>query len=489
MSEDKERVTFVQYGFSSAALIADAISPSHKTEESVEKFSHFCEEELHRTYPNAEIEVACLELVDSILPESMQTLVRTWNGFQESEDMEEAMWVNQICERIYKSFDWLVPENLISVVRSSSYLVNSHPAVVRWACAGGLIKGPRKPDGLWNIPLEALQKVKDYIELVASENFIGEATQKKQMVACYFETVKDLFLTELPEKVEVLIITQNGFGISLFKPNTSYVLLSKNNSQIHISVEHFVDVEGWSDSRWSYSAYAKALIAQATRLGIDGSLKVNEQNGSDVMINGVSFHFLENLNQDTTLQILLDKVLLKLSNLIDATKLSLAGGLIWDDVNDEIYQKDEIRFSKEVLEPLLHYMGFNIVRNTHGNRGEHGRDFICAYQTPFNQPIYFGLQAKRGSISGNANSQITSILKQIEDAFIVPYTKEPGSSRTEIHISCMILAISGEFTDDALDKIYAWVPKYQFPIGSLFLWDKPKIKSFISKFFPPNREE
>lgn len=480
MSEDKERVSFVQY-FSSAELIDSAIGPSHKSEESVAKFLRFCEEELRRTYPNAEIKVA--------YSESMQTLVHTWNGFEESEDIEEAMWVDQICERIYKKFDWLVYEELISVARSSIY-VNSHPAVVRWACANSLINGSRKPDGLWSIPLEALRKVKDTIELVASENFIWEAGQKKQMVACYFETVKDLFLIELPEEVEVLIITQSDFGNSLFKPNTSYVLLSKNNDQIHISVEHFVDVVAWSQSdlRWSYSAYAKALIAQATRLGIEGSWKINEQNGSDV-IDGVSFHFVENLNQDTTLQILLGKVLPKLSNLIDAAKLSLKGGLIWDDVNDAIYQKDELRFSKELLEPLLHYMGFDLVRNTHGNRGEHGRDFVCAYQTPFNQPIYFGLQVKRGSISGNAKSQIASTLKQIEDAFLVAYTKEPGSSETKIYISCMILAISGEFKDDAQSKIYARVPKHEFPVGSLFLWDKPIIKSFISKLFPPNTEE
>lgn len=468
MSKNQKRVTFVRYGFN-ADNLHSAIKPTHKENESIEKYARLCENALHDEYPNAGIEVIWDNVAEGVLPTSMETLVYVSHDFEESEDYSEAEIVERRCEDIYRQFGWLVPEHSVLVVESQIYC-DLPAAAVRWACVEGLIEGANRRAGLWNVPIDPLMQFrKECVHFINDGTSI--VTSRKHIRVVIWEDMNDTDVAELPEDVELLISTRDGFDLAHFDSQFASLRVFRSGSETNLVAQQFVDIETWSSSQWSYDAYARTLTEQAKRQGITSSLEVDAQ-----AICGVILTFRESISKGGSLRNLVNSKLKKIAEVIDFAELSLAGGPIWD----EIYEKDEDRFCREVLEPLLHKMGFQFIRYTHGNRREHGRDFIFAYETPFREHIYFGLQAKRGKIGGGSNSKIREILHQIDTAFTVPFLYEPLNSTSKIHISCMIVAISGEFTDDALEKIQAGLPQYTFPVGSIFFWDKPKILNLIS---------
>lgn len=139
------------------------------------------------------------------------------------------------------------------------------------------------------------------------------------------------------------------------------------------------------------------------------------------------------------------------------------GGLNWN----EIYQTDEKAFSKDIVEPLLRKLKFESVRYNHGTK-EYGRDFICSYTDNFKVKRYIGIQIKAGNISGKVNSQIDELLGQIEDAFSMPY-REIGD-KADKYITTFYIIISGQFSDNAKDKIIEKTPKNL--IGNITFIDK-----------------
>ncbi len=82
---------------------------------------------------------------------------------------------------------------------------------------------------------------------------------------------------------------------------------------------------------------------------------------------------------------------------------------------------------------------------------EYGKDFIFSEIDKFGHNIYYGLQVKAGNISGKANSKVDEIIGQLDDAFSMPF-EEIGSGN-RYYISNFIIAISGNFTENAKDKI------------------------------------
>lgn len=151
-----------------------------------------------------------------------------------------------------------------------------------------------------------------------------------------------------------------------------------------------------------------------------------------------------------------------LDDLYKIVKLEI-GGLNWKD----IYLTDEKTFSLDVIEPLLRKMKFDSVRYNHGIK-EYGKDFICSYFDNFNIKRYIGIQVKAGNISGKVNSRIDEIFGQIDDTFSMPF-REIGD-KTDRFISTFFIIISGQFTDNAKDKILEKLPKKL--IGNITFIDK-----------------
>lgn len=129
-------------------------------------------------------------------------------------------------------------------------------------------------------------------------------------------------------------------------------------------------------------------------------------------------------------------------------------GIWW---NSE-FEKDEILFCKVFLTPYFNSLGFDWVKFNHGNK-EFGKDYILETTNLFRLKEYYGVQVKAGNLSGSANTDIIEIVNQIDMAFDVPYKLIDGS---EIFVSKVIIAISGNFTDNAKERIYRKLERYKF---------------------------
>lgn len=149
-------------------------------------------------------------------------------------------------------------------------------------------------------------------------------------------------------------------------------------------------------------------------------------------------------------------------------------GLPWSDK----YLTDEGLFCRELLHPLLRRMGFLFVRYTHGTR-EYGKDFTFSESTLFGHYRHYGLQAKAGDVSGGVNADIDELLGQIGDAFAMPYY-ELGSKEPR-YISTFVIAISGQFTANAREKIAEKVPKGL--LGSVYFLDREIITELVGRYW------
>lgn len=450
MAEDKDLVRFVQYVFRATDLSLNLSDLSrYHIHESVQNYISLCEEELQQTYPQAVIVV----LDNDSTASTMETYVETLDNFEETPDPDEIEVVEEICRRLFEQRlgDWAVLKKFVSIKLAKDH-IKIPLSVIRWVCANGLSEGASKSSGLWELLSDNVSKISELVEFVNSQECLDDlSVQAPAVIACDLGDMKDISVIAIPEYTKFLVISVSGFSKVLFKPDTSLILLYRVGHQVEVEVEHFVDGVGWSDSQWRYPIYAEALASQAQRKDIDSEMQSVERNGKQD-IDGISFRLSKNVSQEMTIGNLVAGILLTLTEVVGDAELSLVGGPVWDDNNDddEIYQKDERRFCEEVLTKLLEKMGFSVVRYIHGG-DEYGRDFIFEEKTPFFRSRYYGLQAKAGNISGRAKSKIDLILSQIEDAFAMPYAKEPG--RPNICIDTMIIAISGEFSPTLLSSI------------------------------------
>ncbi|VAW35181.1 hypothetical protein MNBD_CHLOROFLEXI01-3200 [hydrothermal vent metagenome] len=479
MAQRNELVTLIRYGFSIGDLFANRDSDLYEIEETGEKYTKLCKEALQKYYPNAEIELE-EHSTDSVLPTSaetsvykrenldaVKTSVYKWENmdFDEVLDSEECEVVDQICDDVFKRGKWPVRKNLVLIRKLND--PNLPLSVIRWAGVQGVINGTNQT-GLWEVSPSDVYDLHKIIKFVRREN-ITSIFDTDSKIACLWEDVQDLQIANLQENTLILIASHNGFG-SFLETDSSLLIISRKNLQINITVDHFVDIVKWSDSQWSYSTYVEELINQAKGKEVNCVL---QDDGLKNSTHGISFHFSKISTPIVTVGHLIDEALKELSEIINNTELSLKGGPVWNHK----YEKDEDLFCKEVLHPLLQKMGFSFVRYIHGTN-EFGKDFLFSdISSPLHEPVYFVLQAKRGDVSGGANSLLDTILSQIDDTFTVPYTGEAGTS--EIYIAIMIVAISGNFTSNAVTKIRYKMPQHLK--GSVYFWDQQRIRSLINQ--------
>ena len=126
-----------------------------------------------------------------------------------------------------------------------------------------------------------------------------------------------------------------------------------------------------------------------------------------------------------------------------------------------------MEFCRLYLTPFFKKIGFEQVIFNHGNK-EFGKDYILVTKNIFGKTEYYGVQAKAGNLSGSATSNIREIVNQIVTGFDVPYKLVSGE---EIYVSKMIIAISGNFTDNAQTIIQNSIDRYKFT-NTIFLSKK-----------------
>lgn len=262
----------------------------------------------------------------------------------------------------------------------------------------------------------------------------------------------------------IRINSSNGFGTYLF-----YDLeLFKAENKIYLTFRCLQPNKYWN-GKYGLNTL---LVALSEQIKLSETFSF-DQDSLQIEDDWKSIDTYIELTDDFRLSDILDKYAEKLSLLIKQTELILSGA-VWK----KEYEKDEKLFSTEILYPLLRKMNYVDVRFTHGTR-EYGKDFTFSDFTKFGNIRNYGMQVKAGNMRGNVNSDIDEIIGQIDDAFSMPYFEI--SANEERRINTFIIAISGNFTNNAKEKIANKIPSNLK--GSVYMLDREKILELIERYW------
>lgn len=477
MDDNKQRVVYVRYAIDVQSLFSSETPASVDEAASIAKYERLCEEELQRSYPNAAIDLMRVE-GEGVTPDVASTYVLALIEEEEREKAEEVENVDEICRRIYERFSiWNVFKPSVRLSEISTYS-NIHPAIIRSYLARGLLKGAERRDGYWYVPLQQIEEINpEYERRESAPGFSDSFRRIENLVVGIWEEIGDAKVDTLQSVDRLLLTTNNGFDSDILTSDFVCIEVAVQASKLLLQLDHFVDIKSWSISRWSYEMYAQCLDKNAKKLGVKTVLDIDPASSRTC---GISFFFRKNSQTISSLLEAVEDCLRKVREVVNTSEIELAGGPNFDESYSVSGQED--RFCREILDPLLKRMGYESVRYVHGT-GEFGKDFIFFRRSRFGEPIYLALQAKAGNVSGGANSLIDTILAQIGDAFSMPYTKEPEKSKSEIYIALMIIAISGKFTDNAIEKIHRKLLQTPHLVGSVFFWDQQKIRNLIHQHY------
>jgi len=140
--------------------------------------------------------------------------------------------------------------------------------------------------------------------------------------------------------------------------------------------------------------------------------------------------------------------------------------------------KKESDFTVKILLPLFRNLGFSNVKYNHGNK-EYGKDITFARRSEFDEYEYYGVQVKYGDISGGANGEINGLINQTIDAFKMPFYDV--YSRRKVRISKMVIAISGKFTQNAIEKVVDGITEFPLKNNIIFI-DGEKIRTLLDRY-------
>lgn len=253
---------------------------------------------------------------------------------------------------------------------------------------------------------------------------------------------------------ETIIIKDFDFGIYSIKiiDNVLFINLCFYTEDNHFRTS--IDIKKLL-KRFNNHNYKKVKLLE---------ISDKEQNGD------FSFQWEASFEFKAPIQYYIDKIVSEFEYVIDLE-------LINEDFTWRCeFENDETLFTKEVLIPLFNLMDFNSVRFNHGTQ-EFGKDITFYDTDKFGNIEFYGVQVKAGDISGKVNSKLNEIITQINDAFNIPF-KNIETGREEF-LSKIIIANSGEYTENAKTKIMHNIPSY-LRMNIRFL-DKAKIITLIKK--------
>lgn len=138
----------------------------------------------------------------------------------------------------------------------------------------------------------------------------------------------------------------------------------------------------------------------------------------------------------------------------------------------------ESDFTLKILLPLFRNLGFSNVKYNHGNK-EYGKDITFARRSEFDEYEYYGVQVKFGDVSGGANGDINELVNQAIDAFKMPFYDV--YSRNKVRISKLIIAISGRYTLNAIEKIVEGINDFPLKNNIVFI-DGEKIQTLLERY-------
>lgn len=279
--------------------------------------------------------------------------------------------------------------------------------------------------------------IKEYCDLAyevlesGSGQIVGDIDENSlEMLNCDFQ--------------ENVVFSGNCFGEFFEQIN-----VCRFGNKLWVELQKLGDYEGYYKD-WAMKKYM--LTMHGICQNIDDVYISNYEYDEDPMFRAFFISFLFNIDEYKYYEEVF-KYCHKFCGDLEKLVEQKLGGYYWTPE----FEKDEMMFCKMYLTPFFKKMGFQQVIFNHGNK-EFGKDYILVTNNIFDETEYYGVQAKAGNMSGSATSSISEISNQVNLAFAVPYKLTNGK---EIYISKMIVAISGNYTDNAQTIIQSCMDKYK----------------------------
>lgn len=465
--EQEESIESIQYTFNDEELRDQLNKMSHDLDGSIAQYKILCGSSLRDYYPT----------VKQIQIEGGVTASIRVNSRIDHPDVE---FIKDIFFEVWDSGKWKVPlsDNDRIGISEANEIFQVPVAIIRWGCENQLIKDAKKRDRRWTFSRRAFLDFQNVHLRGSMLADLWEIKRENGVEICSAIEVIGLLNRPL-NNVQGMQIVIVPISLDLPQPlsvKNCSLFLSVGEEEIKSRVTIFEDVEYWGHPEHTFGNYCNKVKEQAKEQGHSAQVQ------QDVIT--IEFHI--QTQTVSWLQKAIDCVLVGFRACVESAEIILDGGPEWKDE----YMVHEKPFCDELLEKLLHQMKFYDIENKHGN-WEFGKDFTFTERTFFGLHRYYGMQAKAGNISGAINPQpstktsqgkrikvtpLDEILAQLEDAFTIPYRyKETSEPR---FISTFIIAISGELTENAKEKLW-WKLQKAGRLGMVYVWDRKKIEELI----------
>lgn len=461
-----EKISSVRFGVDEVSLLAGDDIQSCDAPASLQRYCDLCKETLLEIFVDAEIEI----VRDS-------TLRIEINGILSH---PQADTVEQVKENVYQEYRWIVERPTWSIEDVSKRFSMSIP-LLEWACQEGLILEAKATSGIWRFPQtsfldlranKAFSKCNQAARLSSSDNkYIFEESLSYDVLNSSIEQLSsgDIFLV-LPTLFQRL---------PWFTKENFILLVSLENFDVTLEIIQFFGNNTPLEMKWSPGSFAENAKKQAQQFSLNST---NISIGVEIInsiggkrINSIRYVCaVTDLEKTNLLVDIINRIMDDVCNIAIDAEIALTGGIQWK----QVYEQNEELFSLEVLRPLLWRMGYIKVEYIHGPR-EKGKDFVFSEINKFNELQHYGLQAKAGNVKGNATGDVRKLFNQARDAF--DYTYKGINDSSPKRICVFIIAISGNFTDEAEDKIKNMTTQH---IGLIYFLDKQRILELIKQYWP-----
>jgi len=446
----------IYYGFDEDNLFGglDWQDVMYDIQQCKEKFEVLCRSALVDAFPDCQIEI------------SGSLTTTTFDG---STDVDEVFIIEQICQDVYESYEWVSVQRILTIPEACDEY-ELPDVLITWACEDELITDATYGNSEWRFPeasfrnfIEKVLFLQGHDIYLIGSNTVGTGFDK------YTEITENYEFTAQLNTFHLFMI-----GINLPKlprmlmPSAKYyAVITSFADYIETRFNYVVPTER-SLLNWPHGAFCGEIVTQASQ---NKHIVARSFDGKSIR-----FDFRYVAEGQWSLHELLTFCIECLNELVIESENNLAGGFYWQ----QEYEHNEDLFCRKVLAPLLKYMGFLQVRYTHGPT-EFGKDFTFSEMNPFGIYRHYALQAKAGDIRGNVHSEIQEIVNQLHLAFGMPY-KELNDLNTIRYISTFVVAISGEFKGNAKSIIFNMIPDDRK--GAVHFLDKEAILELIGKHWP-----
>ena len=470
--EDKD-IKEIIYEFDPDAILGDLSDSEYDADETKKRYEELCRAELRNKYPDTLIDI--------------RESYKTQNTVKGGIDPSEISLIEELCIKVWINQDYLVrhPEEIAD---TNTYYPLVHDdftlavGLLRWSCKNQLIDGANRNGFVWTTTQASFYKFR--------RTFIkGNTESSAWLIKTVGDTISSIIgidyaqffklgIAEALQEGEKILIAADLMDMpTLFLSTNCYGLLSRNDKTYQLTIAIFDDVDEWRHpSGFTFSKFINTFY-ETTRASREENCrieKVLELESKTHARYSLELRYQIADIPGNSLENSIAKVAEQLSRNLENVEIRLRKGLPWD-VKYEQGAKAEKDFREEYLTKLLQLLDYEVVRLEHGPF-EFGKDIIFAETTKFGVRRYFALQAKKGDLSGDAKNDMDIIMNQIEDAFSVPFQE---SQTLEFkYISGVIIAISGNFTNNAKEKVWARLLR-QGRVGMVYFWDREIVQDLM----------